>query len=297
MEYVLLSASGRLTRVELTEPYAVARAAQATESRSSHDVIAAAAPVAEGQVGVVTSAGRAVSLAADNLPILADRAPWSLAEAPSAADRVTLAEDEEVVGLCSLDPEAPPLALGTRHGVVKRVVPEYKGWETWEVIALKDGDAVVGAAPAAETDEVVFITSDARLLRTAAREVRAQGRSAGGMAGVKLGEDSQVVFFGAVARADRDQALVSTVATGPRLDAQVTVKVSPFSLFPAKGRATGGVRCHRFIKGQDRLALGWAGLPPARAADADGNFRNLPALDERRDGTGTKVYASFAVLG
>jgi DNA gyrase subunit A len=181
--------------------------------------------------------------------------------------------------------------------VVKRVVPEYKGWAEWEVIALKDGDRVVGAGPAADADELVFVTSDAQLLRTAAREARAQGRAAGGMAGVKLAEGARVLWFGTVAKAERDAALVATLATGPRPDAPWTAKVTPFAQFPAKGRATGGVRCHRFLKDQDHLALAWVGLPPARACDADGNFRNLPATDDRRDGTGTKVYASFAHLG
>jgi DNA gyrase subunit A len=117
------------------------------------------------------------------------------------------------------------------------------------------------------------------------------------MAGVKLAEGAGVLAFAAVAKADRDAALVATLASGPRPDAPLTAKVTPLALYPAKGRATGGVRCHRFLKDQDRLALGWVGLPPARASDSEGGFRNLPAVDERRDGTGTKVYASFAHFG
>jgi DNA gyrase subunit A len=295
VEYVLLSATGRLGRVDLEWPYAEARAAQVQYSRAAHDVIRAAAPLDAG-AALVTSAGRAIALDPAALPRLA-AGPWSLAEAPAAADLAGLAAGEAAVGLFGLDLELPPLALGTRDGVVKRVVPEYKGWDAWEVIALKEGDAVVGAAVAADADEVVLITSDGQLLRSAAREVRAQGRAAGGMAGIKLAEGARVLAFAAVAKADRDTALVATLATGPRPDAPLTAKVTPFALYPAKGRATGGVRCHRFLKDQDRLALAWAGLPPARAADPDGNFRNLPAVDERRDGTGTKVYASFAYLG
>ena len=42
------------------------------------------------------------------------------------------------------------------------------------------------------------------------------------------------------------------------------VKVTPFAEYPAKGRATGGVRCHRFLKGEDALVLAWAGAAPAR---------------------------------
>ena len=48
------------------------------------------------------------------------------------------------------------------------------------------------------------------------------------------------------------------------------VKVTPFVEYPGKGRATGGVRCHRFLKGEDALVFAWAGRarpgPRPRAA-------------------------------
>ena len=54
------------------------------------------------------------------------------------------------------------------------------------------------------------------------------------------------------------------------------VKVTPFSEYPAKGRATGGVRCHRFLKGEDLLVTAWVGDAPARAAAASGAPIDLP---------------------
>ena len=65
------------------------------------------------------------------------------------------------------------------------------------------------------------------------------------------------------------------------------LKVAPFAEYPAKGRATGGVRCHRFLKGEDTLVLAWAGAAPARAAAASGAPVDLPAPTGRRDGSGT----------
>ena len=35
--------------------------------------------------------------------------------------------------------------------------------------------------------------------------------------------------------------------------------MTPYQEYPAKGRATGGVRRHRFLKGEDGLVLAWAG--------------------------------------
>ncbi|MDR1265168.1 MAG: hypothetical protein LBK42_06285 [Propionibacteriaceae bacterium] len=321
MEHVLLSATGRLARVDLGQPYAAARAAQAARPRSAHDVIVSASPVIGG-VGAVTTLGRALRLPLDALPVLSG--DWSLAGAPDAAAVLGLAggapvetagpaaaypavadpergeAPEKVVALWSLDLDAAPLALGTRRGVVKRLAPEYKGWDDWTVIALKDDDTVVAGGAAADGDDLVFITVQAQLLRTPARGVRPQGRAAGGVAGVKLAAEDpadQVLAFAAVAKADQGAALVATLAVGPRPDAPLTAKVTPLDQFPAKGRATGGVRCHRFLKDQDHLALAAVGLPPLRAGDAAGDFRNLPAVDERRDSTGAKVYASFAHLG
>ena len=64
------------------------------------------------------------------------------------------------------------------------------------------------------------------------------------------------------------------------------VKVTPFAEYPAKGRATGGVRCHRFLKGEDALVFAWAGVAPARAAAASGAPVELPEANGRRDGSG-----------
>jgi DNA gyrase subunit A len=66
-----------------------------------------------------------------------------------------------------------------------------------------------------------------------------------------------------------------------------SVKVTPFGEYPPKGRGTGGVRCHRFLKGEDTLVFAWAGEGPARAAAASGAPVPLPEANGRRDGSGT----------
>ena len=62
--------------------------------------------------------------------------------------------------------------------------------------------------------------------------------------------------------------------------------MTAFAEYPAKGRATGGVRCHRFLKGEDALIFAWVGPAPARAAAASGAPVDLPAATGRRDGSG-----------
>ena len=66
--------------------------------------------------------------------------------------------------------------------------------------------------------------------------------------------------------------------------------------YPPKGRATGGVRCHRFLKGEDALLLGWVGPSPAIAAAASGSPVELPPATGRRDGSGTPALQPIAAV-
>jgi len=117
------------------------------------------------------------------------------------------------------------------------------------------------------------------------------------MAGIKVGGTARVVFFGAVRPGD---AAVATVAGSssalPGTDAG-SVKVTAFAEYPGKGRGTGGVRCHRFLRGEDTLLLGWAGPTPVLAAAASGSPVSLPNVDARRDGTGVPAGQPIAAFG
>ncbi|MGA1829175.1 DNA gyrase C-terminal beta-propeller domain-containing protein, partial [Microbacterium sp.] len=167
-----------------------------------------------------------------------------------------------------------------------------------EIIGLKPGDAVVGAAAAPDTAEVVFVTSDARLLHFAASAVRPQGPPAGGMAGVNLSTNASVVFFGAVDSGGEIVAVTISGAEGvlPGIDPG-RIKVSRFEEFPGKGRATGGVRAHAFLKGEDRLTLAWVGSANARAVGTDGAARALPEANAKRDGSGQPLDAAIGSIG
>jgi len=179
------------------------------------------------------------------------------------------------------------------------VVPDYPAnKDELEVITLKEGDRIVGAVELRTGEEdLVFITDDAQLLRYQASQVRPQGRPAGGMTGIKLADGAKVISFTAVDPAA--DAIVFTVA-GSRgtLDdsVQTTAKVTPFDQFPRKGRATGGVRCQRFLKGEDCLAFAWAGATPARAAQRNGLPTELPDIDPRRDGSGVSLPKPVAAV-
>ncbi|MEU8734738.1 MULTISPECIES: DNA gyrase/topoisomerase IV subunit A [Streptomyces] len=294
---VLLSSTGLLARTANDEPLVT----EAGAKRVKHDLIVSAVPAtARGEVGVVTSGGRLLRVNVVDLPQLPEAMPTpNLAGGAPLAEFVSLEDDEDVVCLTTLDESSPGLALGTEQGVVKRVVPDYpSNKDELEVITLKDGDRIVGGVELRTGDEdLVFITDDAQLLRYQASQVRPQGRPAGGVAGVKLADGAKVISFTAVDPAA--DAVVFTVA-GSRgtLDdsVQTTAKLTPFDQYPRKGRATGGVRCQRFLKGEDCLAFAWAGPTPALAAQKNGTPAQLPEVDPRRDGSGVSLPKTVSVV-
>ncbi|GAA3376565.1 DNA topoisomerase IV subunit A [Streptomyces sannanensis] len=294
---VLLSSTGLLARTVTGEPIAAGEDGK----RAKHDVIVSdVLTSARADIGAVTSAGRLLRLAVIDLPQLPDTAAApTLSGGAQLSEFLSLEADETVVCLTSLDEDSPGLAIGTEQGVVKRVVPDYPAnKDELEVIALKDGDRIVGATELATGEEdLVFITDDAQLLRYPASQVRPQGRPAGGMAGIKLSEGARVISFTAVDPAADAVVLTIAAARGTLDDSeQMSAKLSPFDQFPRKGRATGGVRCQRFLRGEDMLVLAWAGRTPARAAQKNGMPSELPAIDPRRDGSGTPLAKPVAVV-
>jgi DNA gyrase subunit A len=294
--HVLLSTTGLLARTSNGDPI------ESGGKRAKHDVIVSAVTAtARGQVGVVTTAGRLIRLPVLDLPALP-----STADAPNLSGGAPVSEfvemdpGETVLCLTTLNADSKGLALGTAEGVAKRVLPDYpSNKDSWEVIRLADNDQVVGAVELRTGDEeLVFVTSSAALLHFPAEAVRPQGRSGGGVAGIKLGAGASVTFFGALTP-DESSAVVTIAGSGDALPGTQagTVKVTPFSEYPAKGRATGGVRCHRFLKGEDTLILAWVGSGPARAAAASGVAIKLPEEFGRRDGSGTPAPQPIAAIG
>jgi DNA gyrase subunit A len=106
-----------------------------------------------------------------------------------------------------------------------------------------------------------------------------------------------VLFFGAV-EPNRESVVVTVSGSSAHLAGTQagSVKVTPYQDYPAKGRATGGVRCHRFLRGEDTLVLAWAGRGPAMAASASGVPIAIPAATGRRDGSGSPPAQTIAAV-
>ncbi|MCW2544479.1 MAG: gyrA [Frankiales bacterium] len=303
---VLLSSTGLLARTPVHEGET-----QAGGRRHRHDVIVSTARSStRGKVGLMTTAGRLVRVNVLDIPEVptVTTGAISLRGGAPATEFLALDRGERVLGLASLREDGPGLALATRQGVIKRVSPE--GWpsrgEAVDVIALKAGDEVVGAVELQDgNEELVLFASTGDLLRFPAELVRPQGRPASGMAGMKLDAGAYLVGFCAVGLSGDTLFDEPVVVTAGGLPAEgrskgpgtaSSVKVTPLSEYPRKGRATGGVRCQRLLSGEAVLVLGWAGVTPWAAA-ANGDPVELPPATGKRDGSGTPLEKPLAAVG
>ena len=290
--WAFLSTTGRIARSAARTPLADG------SRRFKHDALTSVVPAtARGEIAAVTSTGRMLRVSCVDIPVLQDfDGVPRLADGVPAADFLGLDKNETLVGLAPL---TEVVVIGTAAGVVKRVNPDYPlNLDQWPAIKLKDGDRVVGVGAAPDAAELVMVSSDAKLLHFPASAVRPQGRTAGGVVGMKLAAGEHVIFCGAVI--PQESTVVVTQARGdgqlPEMG-EASVKVTPLSEFPPKGRATAGVRAQRLLAGEDTLNLAWVGHGPGKAVSAAGVARSLPTEYGRRDGSGVGIDRAVAAVG
>jgi DNA gyrase subunit A len=263
--------------------------------RKKHDAISIRfQTTTRSDIGALTSAGRVVRVHVGDVPPTGE-----LFDAGAAVDAHAffgLAKTEKLITVFEID-EGSELVVGTAQGTVKRVVADYPTKDEFEVIALKEGDQVVGGGVAVEAAQLVFVTSDAQVLRFDGKVVRAQGRAASGVAGINLSEDAKAIYFGQVLNEATDTIITaanpSTALSGT--DAG-TVKLSIASEFPMKGRATGGVRGHKMLRNEDQLYFAYVSNGPAAALATDGKPIELPE-PAKRDASGNALQSSIGGVG
>jgi DNA gyrase subunit A len=233
------------------------------------------------KVAAITSLGRAHSIDVAELALVTKRGRGNL-----TSEYVELLPGEEVVALVPL---GAALALATRSGVVKRLdQAQFPTRLPAPIISLSDDDVVVGAAVAGDGSDLIMITGDAQLLRTPANKIRPQGRSAGGVQGMKLGDGASVIAFSAVVVTDQ---VVVTMSD------QGTVKSTPLAEYPVKGRGGIGVRCQRLLSGETSLTDVLICAPQeATAVDSKGQTIAGDLPKGRRDGSGVRLSSKPAGL-
>ena len=137
------------------------------------------------------------------------------------------------------DDNSLSLVMVTQSGRIKRsAISEYRSLGATGVLdfRLSAGDRIVSAFLSSISDDIVFVTSDAKGLRIAGTEVRPTGRATQGVAGVGLAPGARVIAAGACppTGSEGPTGLFTLSATGHG-------KRTAIAELPAKGRGTGGV--------------------------------------------------------
>ena len=272
---VTLSTRGTLGRFQPEATRAKATALEALRS--------VVATTTRGRVYAVTSTGQLHVLNVVEVPVITRKdkgAPLS--------EFFVLGADEEIVSLLSAE-QTSPLAMATRNGVVKRLAPAQIPSRTpASVITLTDDDVLVGIAPAPDESFLVLVTSDAQLLKTPAGKIRPQGRSAGGVSGMKLSDGASVIAFGVPL--DADVRVVTATDQG-------AAKATALAEYPEKGRGGAGVRCMRLLSTEKELAAAWVGrADEVLSLAAGGSPINEEVPEGRRDASGTKLELPVAAI-
>jgi DNA gyrase subunit A len=162
---------------------------------------------------------------------------------------LALDADETVTAAVSVPDFGTPgyFTMATRKGRIKRVeLSEFASVRPSGLIAINlDHDDQLGWVRLTRgTDDILLITERGQALRFPETDVRAMGRTAAGVNGIRLKKGDFVASM-EVAEADGYLLVVTTKGYGKR---------TPLHEYPAKSRATGGVLTI------DKNALGKVGL-------------------------------------
>ena len=201
---------------------------------------------------------------------------------------IQLIPAEEVVSI--LDPKDSNIFLFTSKGQVKMIDAELLTKSGSSIIKLKNNDSVVGAASVGKKVkkfELVAVTSNAQLIRFDGKVLNPQGISAAGVAGIKLEEGAKVIYFTVITQAT-ELSLMTMTDKG-------SIKRSKMEEFPAKGRATGGVRCMGLKKAEVEIIAAIVGVKLVIASDV--GLVNEPKNILRRDASGESIKETPLAIG
>ena len=229
---ISLSSSGQIGR----EPLEGAKRAKPAR----HDlVITTIETTTSALVWAITSEGRALSALANDIGDVASRTRGL------AASQVFGMNRNEIALTIASGPVDGHIVLISRNGVAKRLTSEeLEGTRSGSTIMrLKDGDQLAAAFVCADGLDIIMVASNASALRTSVDNISIQGRSAAGVAGMKLKDDNTVVAAGKVDPDAWDGAVVSVTGS-------TEAKATPFDEISAKGRGGGGVRLTKLKDGE-----------------------------------------------
>jgi DNA gyrase subunit A len=246
---VAVSESGRVCR------WAVDQGIEPARGRQKDPLVAIATANTRDNLYLFTEDGKAIVVPTHQIPSgaapgeglsVAELAGLSAQPTITAALALASGSLSEKQGVDSL---SGYLFLTSRQGRVKRVtLADLVDARTNEILVMKlDKDDALGWAVLTEgKEEVIVIVSNGQAIRFSEEDVRPTGLPAGGVLGVKMGEEDWVVGMG-VYRPRGDVVVISEMGVGKR---------SALSEYPTQGRYGAGVVTASLSAKTGQLAVG-----------------------------------------
>jgi DNA gyrase subunit A len=133
----------------------------------------------------------------------------------SIVNFLSLSGDEKVTSVLVSSKEAKEnsesLVMVTKNGIIKKVdVSSFKEVRRSGIIAIRltKGDELKFSFLVSKGDYVILATKKGQSIMFKESDVRNMGRGAGGVRGIRLGKDDEVMGAGAVRRKDKEQFLL-----------------------------------------------------------------------------------------
>jgi len=172
------------------------------------------------------------------------------AKGTNVANIVEMAEGERMTAFIAIkefDKESY-LTMATKNGIIKRTLLseyEYQRRGGKIAITLDEGDELLFVRHTPGNGELILATKGAQAVRFEETNVRAMGRTARGVIGIRMSEDDEVIGLVAV---DESKTLLTITEKGMG-------KRSPFEDFRTmKNRGGSGVACHKITEKTGKLA-------------------------------------------
>lgn len=286
--HIILTSSGQVLRTsELTT--------QVTKRKKHDGLRHLVTTTTRSDIGFLSTDGVMHRVHASDIPGI--EGGFEAASSLPVSEFLGLPKNVRVLGAFELT-DTTTIAVGTQQGNVKRITGDWLPKAEFDIISLRPGDQLIGAELSADSDELIFVTDDAQLLRFNAGAVRPQGRGAAGMSGIKLANEAKAIYFTSISPAKATQVL--TAANNSDSLGAVdsgSAKISLLTEFPSKGRATGGVRAQKFIRDENQLYFAHVGNSPLLAASSSGKPLEIESVLAKRDASGTPLSATIISAG
>ncbi len=185
-----------------------------------------------------TTKGRVFQLKAYEIP-----ASSRTTKGQAIVNFLQLPSDEKVTSVLPLDKisKSAYLFFATERGVVKKVpLDEFSKVRRSGLIAIKmrPEDKLIWAKPTSGKDEIQLISAQGQAIRFKESDVRAMGRNASGVSGIRLKKGDSVVGMGVIPN-DKEKIkkyqVLSVMANGYG-------KRTPLNLYKVQGRGGSGIK-------------------------------------------------------